>query len=113
MMSTNKYLEEIENTYQIIATDFDQLFARCQDDEKKDELISARNGAKNAIGVATKADLPADSSAIEPSLKSLQDANKKMSQNIQESPNINTVISAMEEAIRLAAVVAAMGLKVE
>lgn len=106
-MSENKYLSEIESTYKTIDANFDKVFAQCSDDAERDHLISARNGAKNAFWIAVQGNL-AENSAVEQAYKSLQEANRKMTDFIQQVEDVNTAINAMEEAIRLAASVAAM-----
>ena len=107
-MSEDKYLAEIEKTYQTISANFDEIFAKCQDDAEKDNLISARNGAKNAFWIAVQGNLTENTDTIEKAYQSLQDANHKMTNSIEKLEDISTAINAMEEAIRLAASVAAM-----
>lgn len=107
-MSEDKYLEEIEKTYQTICANFDKIFAQCETDEEKDNLISARNGAKNAFWIAVQGNLAENNDAIEKAHQALLDANQKMIDSIDKLEDVNTAINTMEEAIRLAAAVAAM-----
>lgn len=107
-MSDNKYLAEIEETYRTIDDNFEQVFAECAGDEEKNNLISARNGAKNAFWIAVKGNLAENSPSVESIYQDLKKANLKMKDSVRKLKDVNTAISAMEEAIRLAAAVAAM-----
>lgn len=107
-MSKNEYLEEIESTYLTIDQNFDVTFAKCANDDEKTMLVATRDAAKTALWTAVNANLQTNSTFVEKSFQDLKNANLKLKKSIQQLKDISTLINTMEEAVRLAAAVAAL-----
>lgn len=108
MSTGNEYLAEIENTYQVIEQNFDRAFAKCADENEKNMLISGRDAAKTAFWTAVGANLKSDSPSVEKTLNDLKSANVKLKKSLKQLNDADHIIKALEEAVRLAAALAAM-----
>ena len=107
-MAKPTYLDEIENTYNAIEDNFDAAFAKCADKGQKDLLMSARDEAKKAFWQAVAGDLKSRSPLAERACAELKKANSKMLAAMKNLDDAKALISAVEQAVRLAVAVAAM-----
>ena len=107
MTQESKYLAEIEKTYQTIDNNFDIAFKKCKTDKERKALTSARDAARDAFWAATASSLEHNTEDVKQQYDKLKEANKNMKDSVQKLKNVATVINAMEEAVRLAAALAA------
>ncbi|MBN1864582.1 MAG: hypothetical protein JW808_06740 [Victivallales bacterium] len=107
-MAKTTYLEEIEKTYNTIEENFEAAYSKCADKGQKDLLASARDVAKKAFWQAVAGDLKSKSPLAERACSDLKKANSKMLSAMKHMDDAKAVISAVEQAVRLAAAVAAM-----
>ena len=106
MSGKNRYLSEIEKTYQTIDNNFDKAFKECKTDRERKALISARDVARDTFWSAVASSLEHNTDNVKQQYDALKKANKDLKISIRQLKNIGTIINAMEEAVRLAAALA-------
>ena len=103
-----KYLEEVESSYLIIDESFDEIYAKCANDEERTALSDLRTAAKVALWETVSSQLQLNSAELDNSLKELQLTNIELKTSLNDLKSITTIINVMEESVRLAAKVAAL-----
>ena len=107
-MKKTTYLKEVEKTYNIIEENFDATFAKLATNEEKELLVSARDAAKKAFWSAVKNRLGSGTPMIDRACADLAGTNNKLAKSLKRLDDVKTAIKLVEEAVRLAAALAAM-----
>ena len=104
----NDHLARIETTYTTIDKGFENALAKCSTDEERETLVASRDAARDAFWAAVSANLEAESPFVTKLSADLDKANKKLERSLANLANVSAAIRAMEEAVRLAAALAAL-----
>ena len=101
-------LAKIEETFKTIDENFDLVYAKASTDDEREMLSASRDAARDAFWAAVSADLGKSSPLIDKLSDDLDSANARMKESVANLADVSAVIKAMEEAIRLAAALAAL-----
>ena len=104
----NERLAKIEATFKAIDDNFDVVYAKAASDEEREMLSASRDAARDAFWAAVSSDLEKNSPVIAGITADLDVANEKLKQSLANLADVSVAIKAMEEAIRLAAALAAL-----
>jgi len=107
-MKKSGYLLEIEATYRAIDNSFDKALKACKTQKDKKMLIASRDAARDAFWTAVDSNLSDDSVFVKKIHKDLNSANKKLKTSLKNLDDVSTLINVIEEAVRLAASLAAL-----
>jgi len=103
-----QYLTEIEATYRAIDGSFDKALAKAKNAKEKKQLIASRDAARDAYWIAVDSSLKDNSIFVKKIHTDLKASNLKLKSSLKKLDSISDLINVMEEAVRLAASIAAL-----
>lgn len=101
-------LDRIEETYKVIDEGFDGAWAKAATDEERELLVASRDAARDLFWAVVSADLEKNSPLITRIVEDLDVANDNLKKSLANLADVSVVIKAMEDAVRLAAALAAL-----
>ena len=101
-------LDRIEETFKVIDEGFDEAWGKTSTDEERELLAASRDAARDLFWAAVSADLEKNSPVVSRLVADLDAANDNLKKSLANLADVSAVIKAMEEAVRLAAALAAL-----
>ena len=103
-------LEMIEETYKVIDENFDATWDKASNDDERELLASSREAAREVFWSVVSADLDKNSPVVRRIVEDLDVANDNLKKSLANLADVSVAIKAMEEAVRLAAALAALAI---
>lgn len=101
------YLEQIENTFDLINDNFDVVYSKCNDTQKT-QLVSLRDAARDAYWHAAAENLSDDHDLVKQTSQELDTANTQIQSGLQNLKDVVSFLNLVAQGVKLAGALAAL-----
>jgi hypothetical protein len=104
---TNQNLAEIKKTYHLIDDNFDAIYGKCNDDQKK-TLIALRDAARDAFWRAAAENLTDNHDVVAQTIDELKTTNNQIQKDVKSLKDVSSFLDTVTEGVKLAAALATL-----
>jgi hypothetical protein len=103
--TTNTKLSEIKRTYDLIDSNFDAAYQKCETDDQRKQLVALRDSARDAFWKSIAENLSDNHALIDKSLNDLKTTNDNIQAAVKSLQNISAFLNMVTQGVTLAAAV--------